>query len=286
MSVITEDDARKMIARGEIKEKSDYFITNNEIITPSARAYLLEKNVIVKNMDKEKYHEKEKFRESKKNQNTNNYQAIDIYEENSIKKVNKNIKTAGEQNMENKEVVKFDTLFGAVLTEKPEHMTHLRGNLLVFKDHPRIAFRGAIDSLESEIILVQILAQKENLPKLTRDLEEVIQLVHSLIGYEVTGDPIGEFKLQGLTALEIREHSHHPSQYYGMKHFLPSYIQGEMTAHLNKLRTKAREVELIAYKAFKDEYGQTEREDIIRVLNRLSSLFWIMMFKYIKEQYK
>ena len=31
-------------------------------------------------------------------------------------------------------------------------MTHLRGNVLVFKDHPRIAFRGYIDLLEAEIL--------------------------------------------------------------------------------------------------------------------------------------
>ena len=34
---------------------------------------------------------------------------------------------------------KYRTLFGAALNEKPEHMTHLKGNVLVFKDHPRIA---------------------------------------------------------------------------------------------------------------------------------------------------
>ena len=71
-----------------------------------------------------------------------------------------------------------------------------------------------------------------------------------------------------------------------MKHFLPHYKQGEMVAYLNKLRTLARETELIAYKAFKDEYGQTNREDIIKSLNRLSSLFWIMMFKYLTGKYK
>ena len=41
---------------------------------------------------------------------------------------------------------KYRTLFGAALNEKPEHMTHLKGNVLVFKDHPRIAFRGRISA--------------------------------------------------------------------------------------------------------------------------------------------
>ena len=53
---------------------------------------------------------------------------------------------------------------------KPEHMTHLRGEELVFKDHPRIAFRGAIDSLESEIILFQTLTEKKQLHRIWKKL--------------------------------------------------------------------------------------------------------------------
>ena len=55
----------------------------------------------------------------------------------------------------------FETIFGVKLAQKPEYMTHLRGNLLVFKDHPRIALRGKIDSLEAAIILLQLKAQEK-----------------------------------------------------------------------------------------------------------------------------
>lgn len=172
-----------------------------------------------------------------------------------------------------------------VLQGKPEHMTHLRGDHLVYKDHPRIAFRGAIDSLESEIILVQIFAEKKSLSLLVSDLEEIIKAIRLLLRCEVSGEPVGEVILQGLTTDELRAHSHHPGQYYGMRHFLPTFKHGEVTAHLNHLRAKSREVELAAYRAFKMESGDVEREDIIRVLNRLSSLFWIMMFKYLTGKY-
>ena len=226
MPVLTEDDVRKMIAHENIKAKDDFYISNKQIITPSARAYLLEKNINLK------------IREHK--------------EDDSV---------------------------------KPEHMTHLRGNTLVFKDHPRIAFRGAIDSLESEIILVQVLSEKSKLLKFIDDLEEIVRFIRLLLRCEVVGEPLGDFKLQGLTPQEIREHSHHPSKYYGISHFLPGYKQGELPAQINRLRTKVREVELIAYKAFKNEDGKNDREDIIKALNRLSSLFWIMMFKYLSGQY-
>lgn len=252
MSVLTENDVRQMLASGQLKEKSQIVVARNRIITPSARTYLLEKGIEIKMED-------------------NPVMALTDMET--------------EQVMEDIEE-EFDTLFGAKLKEKPEHMTHLRGNLLVFKDHGRIAFRGAIDSLESEIIMVQIIAEKQQLPQLIKDLEEIIKFIRNLLRCEVSEEPVGEFKLQGLDAKELREHSHHPSQYYGMRHFLPHYKQGEIVAYLNKLRTLARETELIAYKAFKDEYGQTNREDIIKSLNRLSSLFWIMMFKYLTGKYK
>lgn len=169
--------------------------------------------------------------------------------------------------------------------EKPEHMTHLKGDHLVYKDHPRIAFRGAIDSLESEIILLQILTERLELTRLTDDLEEIIKNIRWLLRCEVSGAPVGEVIMQGMDTDEMRAHSHHPSQYYGMKHFLPTYRHGDIVAYLNKLRTRAREVELAAYRAFKTETGDVEREDIIRVLNRLSSLFWIMMFKYLTGKY-
>ena len=172
-----------------------------------------------------------------------------------------------------------------MLFRSPEHMTHLRGNLLVFKDHPRIALRGAIDSLEAEIIQTQITAQKAGKMKLVEDLQEVIRFIRNLLRCEVSGEAIGEFNLQGLDADQLRDHSHHPSKYYGMSHFLPSYKQGEIVASLNKLRTLTRETELIAYSAFKGEYGQVSREDIIKAFNRLSSLFWIMMFKDLAGKY-
>ena len=51
---------------------------------------------------------------------------------------------------------RYRLLSGGFLEEKPEHMTHLYGDVLVEKTHPRIAFRGAIDTLESEILLCQL----------------------------------------------------------------------------------------------------------------------------------
>ena len=49
--------------------------------------------------------------------------------------------------MQNGKPVFVNLETGRECAEKPEEMTHLRGNLLVSKTHPRIAFRGQLDSL-------------------------------------------------------------------------------------------------------------------------------------------
>ena len=88
--------------------------------------------------------------------------------------------------------VKYNTVFGGTLTNKPEHMTHLRGNTLVFKDHPVIKYRGALDYLESKIICTQIVADKKGYKSLVDDLEEIITLVRKLIRVQITGEELGE----------------------------------------------------------------------------------------------
>ena len=51
---------------------------------------------------------------------------------------------------------RYRLLSGGYTEEKPEHMTHLNGETLVPKTHPRILFRGKMDTLESELLLCQL----------------------------------------------------------------------------------------------------------------------------------
>ena len=50
---------------------------------------------------------------------------------------------------------RYRLLNGGYLEEKPEQMTHLNGEVLVPKTHPRIEFRGKMDTLEAELLLCQ-----------------------------------------------------------------------------------------------------------------------------------
>ena len=163
---------------------------------------------------------------------------------------------------------------GAVLREKPEHMTHLNGEILVSKTHPRICFRGKLDTLEAELILCQ-LADSE----LVSPVEEILALTRRVIRCDVLEEPMQEEKLWGLSEEELRKRSHFPQDYYGQPHFAPSAADGPMIATLNRARCAAREAELAAVEAFSDREGNPTRVDILRAMNRISSALYLLMIQ-------
>ncbi len=168
----------------------------------------------------------------------------------------------------------YRLLNGGYLREKPEHMTHLYGNVLVEKSHPRIAFRGKIDTLESELILCQLAQEGIAAP-----VGEVLALARQVLRSEVLNEPLKWDTLCGLTEEEQRKRSHFPQDYYGQPHFMPSAADGEVMARLNRARCAAREAELAGVRAFLDADGNLTRPDIIKALNRMSSMLYILMIQ-------
>ena len=168
----------------------------------------------------------------------------------------------------------FLLLSGGSIREKPEHMTHLNGNVLVPKTHPRIAFRGAMDALEGEIMLCQLKAES-----VRRELGEILRLARHLIRCDVLDEPVGEEKLCGLTEEDIHHRSHFPQDYYGIPHFMPSMEDGGNILQLNRCRCAARAAELAAVDAFSDREGNPTRTDILQAMNRMSSMLYILMLQ-------
>ena len=168
----------------------------------------------------------------------------------------------------------YRLLSGAVLREKPEQMTHLNGNILVPKTHPRIRFRGEMDALEAELMLCQL-----NCEEWRVELGEILALARKLIRCEVMGEPVEAQKLCGLTEVEQRSRSHRPQDYYGQTHFMPEYTDGPVILGLNRCRVAARRAELAAAAAFTDGDGNCSRVDILRALNRMSSMLYILMIR-------
>lgn len=148
---------------------------------------------------------------------------------------------------------------------KPEHMTHLNQRELVPKTHPRIAYRGKLDTLEAEILLCM---KEEGAPYKT--LEEMLRFCRSLMRADVLEEPVTPMELHGMNEAQLRERSHNPQKYYGTGHILPEAADSLCLLKLNRLRTLVRETELQCYHAF------PKRTDLHRALNRLSSLCWIL----------
>ena len=166
----------------------------------------------------------------------------------------------------------YKLLSGGFLSEKPEHMTHLNGDILVRKDHPRIVFRGKLDTLEAELILCQLADEA-----LVTPVGEILALARQIIRCEVLDEPLHWDRLCGLTEDEQRLRSHFPQDYYGQPHFMPSASDGAVIARLNRARCAAREAELAAVTAFRDREGNPTRADILQAMNRMSSMLYILM---------
>lgn len=169
---------------------------------------------------------------------------------------------------------RYRLLSGGYAEEKPEHMTHLNGEVLVLKTHPRIRFRGKMDTLEAELILCQLVPGAPE-----GALGEILDLSRKILRCDVLEEPLRQDTLCGLTQAEQRERSHMPQDYYGQPHFMPQASDGPVIAGLNRARCFAREAELTAVEAFSDREGNLLREDIPKALNRMSSMLYLLMIQ-------
>ncbi len=169
---------------------------------------------------------------------------------------------------------RYRLLSGGYAEEKPEHMTHLNGEVLVPKTHPRIRLRGKMDTLEAELILCQ------RIPGAPEGaLGEILDFARKILRCDVLDEPLIWDTLCGLSEQEQRERSHMPQDYYGQPHFMPQASDGPVIAGLNRARCFAREAELAAVEAFSDREGNPVREDIPKALNRMSSMLYLLMIQ-------
>lgn len=168
----------------------------------------------------------------------------------------------------------YRLLNGGTVTEKPEQYTHLNAQVLVPKTHPRIRFRGMVDTLEAA--LLRCIGE---VPRQKKPLEELLELARKLIRCDVLEQPVGAFEIDGLDEAQQRQHSHFPQKYYGIPHFMPQPTDSASVLALNWVRCIARQTELAAVAAFTDENGCPTRGDILQAMNRMSSMLYILMIR-------
>ena len=237
MRVLTEADLRTEKIPGDAKE---YHVPEGTFVTPSAREYLRDRAVNLKFDSGEAPVHAVMTRTPIKKQGSHTY---------------------------------IDAATGEGYGEKPEDMTHLRGNLLVPKTHPRIALRGHLDGLQARVLLMQAKYKEDE--ALRAALDSVLRYLRAILGAEVKEERLGEILLFGLGHEELRRMSHNVKEYFGIEHPVPDPTMGEQALELNLLRTQVREAELSAANAFHE--GDTL--GIIRHLNRLSSGIYILFCK-------
>jgi ethanolamine utilization cobalamin adenosyltransferase len=156
-------------------------------------------------------------------------------------------------------------------------MTQLYPGRLAPKDDPVIRFRGKLDTLTAMILEAQVLGAEKGNCAFAEDLQEALAFARGLFAADYSGRPLGELRILGMGADELREQSHHPEKYFGRPHLLTDCGMGALSVRLNLLRAAARETEAAAVTAFPD------RPDIVEALNRLSSLFYILMYRYLPQ---
>lgn len=168
---------------------------------------------------------------------------------------------------------RYRLLGGGYIDHKPENMTHLNAQILVPKTHPRICFRGAVDTLEAELLLCCAKAEGN----IRSQLEEALSYTRLLLRNEVLDEQVQEKRLGGMDEKALRERSHRPQDFYGKPHFMPGPDDGKLLLQVNRARCAARAAELQAVAAFPDG-----REDLLRAFNRLSSFLYLVMIQ-LKE---
>ncbi|MPM98108.1 hypothetical protein SDC9_145289 [bioreactor metagenome] len=240
MKILSESELRAMCLKSDAKV---FDVPDGTILTPTAQEYLKERGI------------------------TPVYSDTSVSDGKPMTKVKIPV--------HNNKAQYVDYMTGQIYTEKPENMTHLYANVLVSKNHPRIFFRGKIDTLIAEIMKSQVIAEKSNNDIVVKQLEELKDFVQEILGAEVGERKLPEFKLIGYSSSELRFVTHHMKESFGFDHAVPTYESGELCVQLNCLRTLVREAELYAVDAFTLD-NTCSRQDIVEALNRLSSAVYII----------
>ena len=261
MPVITEDKLRQMEKEGILDKLN---ITEKDILTPSAKEFLNNRKIHIRKEYSEKINQKPET--ESKEVNNKNMQSENIQEKKAQKRFYK------------------DYITGAVYDKKPEYMTQIFGNELVVKNHKRIILRGKFDVLQAET--VKYWKKYEKNRKLEADFSQAYRYIRDLFISEMTDTEFHERDVLDYDIDTLKDITHNTVKYYKTGHLFEINVNYEETViDINCLRAISRECEVAAVDAFYKD-GKTERTDMLKALNRLSSILYLMMLKANNGDYK
>ena len=251
--VLTEDKLKSLYKKEEFKQ---FTVEKGTIMTPSARQFLVDKG-------------------------------IEIVKEGAVPKNEVQEKVVERERIIEKPITpKYVGLAGESYFEKPEHMTQISGNILVKKTHERIIFRGKLDSLQSKWLVLQKEFESYGNEKLNKDMESTTAFIKKLVLTEVLDTELEEIKVLGESLDKIKEISHNPKKFFGIGHLFDISVKNSMLVlKLNEMRSVSREAEISGVEAFSNEKGIVEKKEMLKALNRLSSVIYVMMLKGEKGEY-
>lgn len=250
--VLTEDKLKSLYKKEEFKK---FIVENGTIITPSARQFLTDKG-------------------------------IEVVKEGAAEEKTPVHEKVVERIIEKTITPKYVGLAGESYFEKPEHMTQISGNILVNKNDKRIIFRGKLDSLKSKWLILQKELENYGNEKLNKDMESVTDFIKKIVLAEVLDTELEEIKVLGETLDKIKEMSHNPKKFFEIGHMFDISVKNSMLVlKLNEMRSNCRECEITGVTAFLTEKGIAEKKEMLKALNRLSSVIYVMMLKGEKGEY-
>ena len=152
-------------------------------------------------------------------------------------------------------------------------MTHLDAGSVVPKSHPRVEFRGKLDSLLATAILVRTQFDARNCiaPYLKECLDDVTTWIMCILTSDVSGEACIIKGMGGMDMDTVHTVSRDPDTYLGITPFVPDGSLGGNAALVNWLRALAREAEVAGAKC------ALGREDVASALNRLSSALYVLL---------
>ncbi len=258
MPVITEEKLRKLEKEDKL---STLTVTTKDILTPSAKEFLNQKGIVIRDNE--------------------------VAKNTEVKKESVEATSTPKQEVEKKEKPKrqyYDYITGGVYEKKPEYMTQIFGDHLVVKNHKRIVLRGKFDSLQAEII--RYWKKYEKNKKLEADFAQAYRFVRDLFISEMIDSEFVDRDVLGYDIDTLKEITHNTHKYYKTGHLFEINVDYDETViDINCLRAMSRQLEVAAVDAFYKE-GKTERVDMLKALNRLSSIFYLMMLKANNGDYK
>lgn len=167
---------------------------------------------------------------------------------------------------------------GQPIVYQSPQQTQLNATCFVSKRHPRIRLRGQLDSLHSLVLLAQHRGKSSGEEWICTQLGDLAAYCRELVSAEYNERPPESLALDGKDAAALHAASHNPGS-LGVRHILPTETSSEIQHWLNVIRTKSREVELIAYDAFPpgdDGFGK----DVVEALNIVSSAVYYLQLKH------